>query len=72
MTEQRISTDRIIKPRNKIRRLQIEKLKGLKKLDILFEKNLTAIMGVNGVGKSTVLHALACMFSPDEKGEDHK
>lgn len=29
-------------------------------------------MGVNGVGKSTVLHALACMFSPDEKGEDHK
>ena len=72
LTEQRISTDRIIKPRNKIRRLQIEKLKGLKKLDILFEKNLTAIMGVNGVGKSTVLHALACMFSPDEKGEDHK
>lgn len=72
LTEQELSADRIIKPRNKIRRLQIEKLKGLKKLDILFEKNLTAIMGVNGVGKSTVLHALACMFSPDEKGEDYK
>ena len=72
LTEQELSADRIIKPRNKIRRLQIEKLKGLKKLDILFEKNLTAIMGVNGVGKSTVLHALACMFSPDERGEDHK
>lgn len=71
-TEQLIPADRIIKPRNRIRHLQIEKLKGLKKLDILFEKNLTAVMGVNGVGKSTVLHALACMFSPDEIGEDYK
>ena len=72
LTGRMVSADRIIQPRNTIRRFQIEKLKGLKKLDISFEKNLTAIMGVNGVGKSTVLHALACMFSPVEKGEDHK
>lgn len=71
-TEPMVSADEIIKPRNTIRRLHIEKLKGLKKLDISFEKNLTSIMGVNGTGKSTVLHALACMFSPAEKGENHQ
>ena len=71
-TGQMVSADRIIKPRNIIRHLQIEKLKGLKNLDISFEKKLTAIMGVNGVGKSTVLHALACMFSPDENGQNYK
>lgn len=41
------------------------KLKGL--TDALFEfkaSGLTAIMGVNGIGKSTVLHALACAFKP--------
>lgn len=72
LTEQGISTGRIIKPRNTIKHLHIEKLKGLKKLDISFKKNLTAIMGVNGAGKSTVLHALACMFSPAEKGENYQ
>ena len=29
-------------------------------------------MGVNGIGKSTVLHALACAFQPDRNGDDHK
>lgn len=62
----------LIRPRSRIRSLHIKKLKGLVNLDISMEKNLTAIMGVNGVGKSTILHALACMFSPFERGENHK
>lgn len=62
----------IIQARNTVLELHIDKLKGLKNLDISFGKGLTAIMGVNGAGKSTILHALACMFAPDKDGEDHK
>lgn len=52
--------------------VHIEELKGLKQLDISIEKNLTAIMGVNGSGKSTILHALACTFSPNTAIKDYK
>lgn len=62
----------IIEPRNVITNLYVEKLKGLKDLSISFGKGLTAIMGVNGAGKSTILHALACMFSPFRNGENRK
>lgn len=54
-------------------------LKGLKNVTLNFEKRLTAIMGVNGSGKTTVIHALACAYqSPkveevkQEKKEDKK
>lgn len=45
---------------------KITKLKGLTSLDeIRFdEKPLTAVMGPNGCGKSTILHALACCYKP--------
>jgi len=45
-------------------KLSIERLKGIRGLDeISFEdKPLTGIFGPNGVGKSTVLHALACAY----------
>lgn len=48
--------------------LSIEKLKGISSLDdIRFdEKPLTAILGPNGCGKSTILHALACCYKPVE------
>lgn len=62
----------IVEPRIIATHLYIEKLKGLQHLDISFGRGLTAIMGVNGAGKSTILHALACMFSPFQKGENHK
>lgn len=64
--------DNIFKPQSRLNKLHITELKGLKDLDIEFTKNLTAIMGVNGVGKSTILHALACVFAPIDKGEDYK
>ena len=48
-------------------------LKGLKDVQITFEKPLTVIMGVNGANKSTVIHALACAYEPPEyeKVENH-
>lgn len=48
--------------------LSIKKLKGISSLDeIRFdEKPLTAILGPNGCGKSTILHALACCYKPAE------
>lgn len=36
---------------------------GFEQLDIAFEPDVTLIAGVNGVGKSTVLHALAVLLS---------
>lgn len=41
-----------------------ERLKNLRNCTIKFEKHLVGILGVNGCGKSTVLHALACMYKP--------
>ncbi|WP_363502384.1 AAA family ATPase [Burkholderia sp. LMU1-1-1.1] len=49
---------------------KIKKLKNLVELDeIRFdEKPLTAILGPNGCGKSTILHALACSYRPLDGG----
>lgn len=55
-----------ILPQQKLTKLHIDYLKGLKNLDIAFDKNLTAIMGVNGSGKSTIIHALACVYKTYE------
>src|ERR1043165_5907058 len=64
-------------------RLQIKRLKNLADVTIEFEEDrrLTAILGPNGLGKSTVLHALAASFKPTKvkrentislEGEDHR
>lgn len=39
--------------KSKITKILIKKLKGLYDLEIDFDKPLTAIMGVNGIGRST-------------------
>lgn len=56
-----------------IHSLSISKLKGISSLDEiqLDEKPLTAILGPNGCGKSTILHALACCYKPVD-GVDQK
>ena len=51
----------------------IEKLKQLENVTCNFEGHeITAILGINGCGKSTILHALACCFQPQTNGEKHK
>lgn len=62
----------LITPRNKLLNIHVERLKGLQNLDLNISKNMTAIMGVNCSGKSTVLHALACVFQPFDIGENYK
>lgn len=53
--------------------LNVVKLKNLVNLNIDFNDSpVTAILGPNGNGKSTVLHILACAFQPISKGENHK
>jgi AAA15 family ATPase/GTPase len=48
-----------------LKKIEIQNLKGLIDLEIDFtEKPLTAIFGPNGIGKSTILHALACVNHP--------
>ena len=48
--------------------IDIKELKCLKNCKISFDKRLVAIMGVNGIGKSTILHALASCFVPKSSG----
>ncbi len=46
-------------------RVIFQHLKGINNLDIDFSgKQITAIFGINGCGKSTILHALACLYRP--------
>jgi predicted ATP-dependent endonuclease of OLD family len=47
----------------KLESLSLANCGGFEQLDINFEPDVTLIAGVNGVGKSTVLHALAVMLS---------
>lgn len=53
--------------------LKIDNLKNLVNFEISFDGSpVTAILGPNGNGKSTILHILACAFQPDFEGEDYK
>ncbi|MGL0932641.1 AAA family ATPase [Vibrio vulnificus] len=57
----------------KLKSLYVRKLKNLIELNIDFEgAPVTAILGPNGNGKSTVLHALACAYQPVSNGENLK
>ncbi|HHT8901812.1 TPA: AAA family ATPase [Burkholderia cenocepacia] len=61
-----ISQQRLIK-------LEVTELKNLKDVELTFgDTSLTAIMGANGCGKSTVLHALACAYSPPDDTSGYK
>jgi AAA15 family ATPase/GTPase len=53
--------------------INVRKLKNLIDLDIDFNGSpVTAILGPNGNGKSTVLHVLASAYKPVNIGENHK
>lgn len=47
--------------------INIENLKGVKKMQMSFSKGLTCIIGENGVGKTTILHALSCVYTNKNK-----
>lgn len=66
------TNSKVMFPKITLKSIYIENLKGLKDVRITFDKRLVALMGMNGVGKSTVLHALACTYSKYDKGEDYK
>ncbi|MCH5337336.1 MAG: AAA family ATPase [Acetatifactor sp.] len=70
--EEKSESQKVIIPKLRLTNIHINTLKGLKNLDLPIEQNLTAIMGVNGCGKSTILHALACAFKPHEDGNNYK
>jgi AAA15 family ATPase/GTPase len=57
-----------------LRAIHIKKLQGINdaKLEFYTEKRLIAIMGVNGVGKSTIIHALRAVFKPLDKNDESK
>ncbi|MDR3543670.1 MAG: AAA family ATPase [Desulfosporosinus sp.] len=55
-----------------LRSIYFESLKGLKDFELKFTKPLTAIMGINGSGKTTILHALACVYRPERNGQNNK
>lgn len=58
---------------NYIKRLHVERLKGISNLDISFSRGLTCLIGPNGVGKSTILHALCCAYrKKDERYAEHR
>src|SRR5574343_849662 len=48
-----------------LKKIHFHSLKGLRDVEIDFsEKRLIAILGPNGVGKSTILHAISCINNP--------
>ncbi|WP_347075889.1 AAA family ATPase [Klebsiella pneumoniae] len=50
----------------RLKEIQIQSLKGISNCTITFpaDTKVTAIMGMNGSGKSTIIHALACCYKP--------
>ncbi len=69
---EKVEPEKILFPKRFLKEIKIQKLKGINDLALKFDKNVVALMGVNGSGKSTILHALACIYKPYEKGEDYK
>ncbi|WP_318407185.1 AAA family ATPase [Photobacterium leiognathi] len=63
------SKSKITRHNYRLKKLHINNLKGIKNFPLIFDsaKNVTAVVGVNGSGKSTIIHALACAFKPKGK-----
>ena len=63
---------KLLFPKRFVKEIRIKKLKGINNLSLRFDKNIVALMGVNDSGKPTILHVLACVYFPYEKGENYK
>ncbi len=63
---------KILFPKQRLKEVSIQKLKGINNLSFTIDKELVALMGVNGSGKSTILHALACAYAPYQNGDDYR
>jgi ABC-type lipoprotein export system ATPase subunit len=51
----------------KITKIDIKLLKNLRDVEMTFkEDGLTGILGTNGSGKSSLIHALACVYKPND------
>ena len=46
-----------------VRQLRLANFRAFEHIELAFEKDLNVIAGVNGLGKSSILHALAALFS---------
>lgn len=66
------SSEEVLFPKYRLESITIDKLKGISNLTLKFDKKLIALMGVNGSGKSTILHALACIYAPYKDGDNYK
>jgi AAA15 family ATPase/GTPase len=56
----------------RIHALKFNQLKNLKDVEISFEPfPLTAIFGINGSGKSSILYALLCLYRPEKKADQN-
>lgn len=64
-------SEEVLFPKYRLKRITIDKLKGINNLTLEFNKNLMALMGVNGSGKSTILHALACTYARYKNGDSY-
>ena len=52
-------------------RITVHNLKHIRDLDVDFRGNrVTGIFGMNGCGKSSILHALACFYRPLNNGSE--
>ena len=51
----------------KLKKLKLQNFRGYKKAEILFDENISIIVGKNDVGKSTIMDALEVFFNGDSR-----
>lgn len=56
----------------KLKSLNLTNYRAFKHLELSFDKRLTVIAGVNGIGKSSILHALRLMTAQYHRERDHR
>lgn len=64
----------VLPTQQRLRKVNVVQLKNLRDFELVFgEESLTAVMGANCSGKTTLLHALACAYRPLGAGDpDYK